>query len=172
MGRLSIDGSKTLPPLWTIIAAFFAAPTVAALVMACLEPLYAGLPSLADRIVRSALIYCLFGAYPMTLIFGVPAFFLLRRRLRPSALNCGLAGASVAGIPSLILAIMPNGTAESIDDGHVTVLHGHRTMWGWLFAGQGVLEMAAFGLLAGLVFWAIVAVGSKRSMLAPMSSHV
>lgn len=142
------------------------------MVMACLEPLYAGLPSLEDRIVRTAMIYCLFGAYPMTLVFGVPAFFVLRKRLRPSVLNCGLAGVGVAGIPTLILAIMPNGTTEAIDDGHVTVLHGHRTMWGWLFAGQGVLEMAAYGLLAGLIFWAIIAVGPKRSTPTSLSGHV
>jgi hypothetical protein len=156
------DRIMTSPPGWRIAAAFIVAPLIAAATMACFEPLYDGLPSEAERIFKTWMIFCLFGAYPATILAGVPTFLFLRSRVRPTALNCTLAGGFVAAAPSLVLSIL-SGPDAAIDDGHVTVRHGHLTLWGWLLEAQVIGEIAAFGLLGGLVFWFIAAARSKSN---------
>jgi hypothetical protein len=153
----------TSPPAWRIAAAFIVAPLIAAATMACYEPLYDGLPSEAERIFKTWMVFCLFGAFPATILAGVPTFLFLRSRVRPTALNCTLAGGFVAAAPSLVLSILSVPDA-AIEDGHVTVRHGHLTLWGWLLRAEFIGEIAAFGLLGGLVFWFIAAAGSKSKV--------
>jgi hypothetical protein len=118
---------------------------------------------MGERILRSFIVYCLIGAYPTTLIFGVPIYFLLRKRVRPSAVNCMLAGGVAAALPWVVLFILPlPAQSGAIDGGHVTILDGHRTIAGWLYAGQAVAAIGGLGLLAGFVFW-VVATRFHRS---------
>jgi hypothetical protein len=151
-----MDHAEALPPRWRVVAAFLVAPFMAALAMAWIEPLYAGIPNLAERVGKTLIWYCLIGAYPTTLVFGVPLFLALRRRVPATALNCILAGGVVAACRWIILLILPPPAGSgAIDGGQVTILNGQRTLAGWLYGAQSVAEVAGSGLLAGLVFWIV-----------------
>src|SRR5215218_2155167 len=76
-----------------VLLAFVLTPLLISFVAACAYPLYAGLPTYWDRVLRSWPIYILFGALPATLIFGIPAFLLLRKLLRISLVSCAAVGA-------------------------------------------------------------------------------
>lgn len=128
--------------------------------MALLEPLYAGLPTTTERLIASAKLYALVGAYPPTLLLGVPAYFVLRRHFAPRLLACALAGAGVAAIPWLLLVLAARPTTASIG-GRATVIDGQYTAYGWLVNGSFLGEIALVGCAAGLVFWAIA--GSRFS---------
>lgn len=149
------------PPLWRILAAFAGAPFAAALLLACVQPAYDGLPSMVDRILRTFLLYLIIGACPPTVLVGLPAYLVLRKRLRPTALNCGLVGAAVASLPWLFLAIVLPGPDYAFDGGHVTVEHGQKTLWGWLDLLTAMGWLALLGAFAGLIFWVIAAAGWK-----------
>jgi hypothetical protein len=153
--------STSSPIRWRIVAAFLLAPLIAAFALACFQPLYAGLPSLSDRILRTTLLYVLFGGYPAALVLGVPAFLILRKKLRPSALNCAVTGAVVASFPWLLLGLISN-PDYAYSNGHITHQNGAKTWWGWVDLFTSVSDIAALGGLAGVVFWAIAAAGISR----------
>ena len=149
------------PVWWRVVAAFVLTPLVAAFAFACFQPLYAGLPSLSDRILRTTVVYVLFGGYPAAFVLGVPAFLILRKKLRPSALNCAATGAVVASFPWLLVGLISN-PVSAYSNGHVTHQNGAKTWWGWVDLFTFVGEIAAPGALAGVVFWAIAAAGISR----------
>lgn len=149
------------PVWWRVVLAFLLAPLIAAFLFACFQPLYAGLPSFPDRILRTTLLYVLFGGYPATLVLGVPAFLILRERVRPSAWNCAATGAAVASFPWLLLGLVSN-PEHAYSNGHVTHQSGAKTWWGWVDLFTFVSETAALGALAGLVFWTIAAAEISR----------
>lgn len=159
--------ARRRPPAWRIVLAFAVAPSVAALSYACLIPLYAGLPDLADRVWRTFLLYLLFGAYPSALLLGIPAFFILKNYLDPKPLNCALVGAGIASIPWLLIGLRSS-PHYAYSNGHVTHDNGMITIWGLLDLATFVALIAALGFLAGLVFWAVAAAGTRttRSELA------
>ena len=163
-----MDRTAASPPVWRIVSAFIVAPLIAATAMASFEPMVAGpTRSVSESIFESMMLYCLFGAYPATILFGVPAFLCLRHRVRPTALNCSLAGAFVSAMPWLILILLqPNNSSGSVN-GHVTVSWGHITLWGWTLYAEYISEIGAFGLLGGLAFWLIGAAGTKSEAVAP-----
>jgi hypothetical protein len=151
------------PPLWRVIAAFAGAPLAAAFLLACIQPAYDGLPSLADRVFRTFIIYLFIGACPPTVLVGLPTYLILRKRLRPTPLNCALAGAGVASLPWLLLVVALPGADYAFDGGHITVEHGQKTLWGWLDLGTASGALALLGAFAGLVFWVIAAAGRRDS---------
>jgi hypothetical protein len=71
----------SFPPFWRAALGFLVAPGVAALAFASVSPFFEGLPSLTDRIVRSAEAVSLV-VYPMAVIFGVQDVALRREGLR------------------------------------------------------------------------------------------
>jgi hypothetical protein len=115
-----------------------------------------------DRVLRTSIAYLVFGAYPSAVIIGLPTFLALKRRVKPTAFNCALVGAFVASLPWLALGLL--GTADySYDDGHITAIHGQKTLWGWIYLAELVGQIALIGLLGGLVFWLVAMVGLKSS---------
>lgn len=140
-----------------VILGFIIAPLVAALLLAALVPLYAGLHSLPERIFRTLPLYLVVGGYVPTIIFGIPAYFLLRKRLRPTAVNCALIGAAVAIAPWFILRLVTPLPNEAFSGGHVTVLHQYYTFWGWLDLATNVGYLFLLGAFAGFVFWFVAA---------------
>jgi hypothetical protein len=156
----------TQPPVWRVAAAFAIAPLAASLVYALMAPAYAGLPRFSDRVIRTAMVY-LFGAYPQSLLLGVPALLALRKRLRPTPVTCGLVGAIIASAPWLILGMLT--TADySYDDGHVTAVHGQKTFWGWVDLADFTGQLATLGALGGVVFWMIAAAGRRPANSGPI----
>ena len=151
-----MERSESSPPVWSVALGFSLGPGVAAALFALASPMYAGLPDMADRIVRTAVAVA-WVVYPVALTFGLPLYFVLRRRARPTALNCAVAGGFVAALPWLLLSII---TPNEASTGNVVTVHNHlRTTAGWLELLQVVGGISIFGAVAGLVFWCAVSVG-------------
>jgi hypothetical protein len=149
---------RSYPPIWRSFAAFLIVPGVAALVMAVIMPAYDGISDPLERIWRSALVFAVVGAYPATVILGLPAFFILRRRFEATLLNCSLTGAVVAALPWLILSSLSTPDSASIG-GRATVLHGSLTPYGWLTSLTSIGQIALFGAGGGMLFWFVAAAG-------------
>lgn len=146
----------TSPRAWRVIAAFLIAPAVAAFVLAWTSPLFGGVTDKAERLVSSFRLYALGGAYPTTLLFGLPAYLLLRGRVRPTVLSCAIAGAAVAAAPWLLLTVLGAPEQASLN-GYVTAVDGRRTAWGWLMEARFIAEIGSMGAIGGVVFWIVAA---------------
>jgi hypothetical protein len=151
---------RTDPPAWRIIAAFLIVPGAAALLLALVMPAYDGITDPLERVWRSALVFAVVGAYPPTIILGVPAFFMLRRHFQPKLVNCSLTGAAVAALPWLILSTLSQPDSASIG-GRSTVIDGSLTTYGWFTNLTAVGQIAAIGAVGGALFWLIAAAGSR-----------
>jgi hypothetical protein len=139
-----------------VIAAFVLTPFLAALAFAAAFPLYGGLPHYLDRVVRSAMLYWIFGALPWALLFGIPAYLVLKKVLLPRLLWCALAGAIIAALPWLLLGLNPSADQASVG-GRATVINGDYTAFGWQQFAQSILVIAAGGAAGGAIFWLIAA---------------
>ncbi len=124
-------------------------------------PGYDGLSDPIERIWRSTVMYAVVGAYPTTVIFGLPAFFLLRDRINATLLNCCATGAAVAALPWLIITTLFQPDSASVD-GRNTVVDGSLTAYGWLTNLTFVGQIALFGAVGGGLFWLIAAAGSGK----------
>ena len=144
-----------------MLAALCIAPATAALACALVMPEFAGLNSYPLRVALSYPYFAVAGLLT-TAIFGLPAFFILRRYLQPTLLSCAAAGAFVAACPWLLITILPSGADEASMDGHVTVLHGHNTVWQYIYGFQIAGLVALFGLVGGVCFWAVIRRGEQR----------
>ncbi|WP_165899621.1 hypothetical protein [Sphingomonas sp. PP-CE-1G-424] len=156
----TVRPERSYPPIWRIIAAFLIVPGVAALVMAIMMPAYDGISDPLERIWRSALVFAVVGAYPATVILGLPAFLILRRRFEATLLNCSLTGAVAAALPWLILSSLITPDSASTG-GRATVLHGSLTPYGWLTNLTFIGQIALFGAGGGMLFWLFAAAGWK-----------
>jgi hypothetical protein len=154
------DPERVYPTTWRIVAAFMIVPSAASLLLAILNPAYEGLSNQLERIWRSALVFAVFGAYPATVILGLPAFFMLRRHFDANLVNCSLTGAGVASLPRFILSTLSLPDNASID-GRATVIDGSLTPYGWLTNLTSVGEIALLGASSGVLFWLIAAAGSR-----------
>lgn len=145
------------PPAWRIAVAFLAAPVAAAIAVAWFDSLRGELREPAGRVLSTAIAYALVGTYPPTLVLGVPAFFALRKRLRPTALNCVLVGAAVAALPWFLIGLLlPGGDSAEIN-GQAARIDGRTTLWGWFVVGRFVAMVAGTGAVGGAVFWLVAA---------------
>ena len=144
-----------------LIVAFTIVPGAAALMMAAIEPAYAGIDSQFERVWRTTIVFALYGAYPSALIFGVPTYVFLRQKVAPSWFSSTLAGAFVAALPWLLIVLFAPEADQASIGGKATVIDGSRTFHGWVSDLQLVGQIGLFGAIAGLLFWAIVAVGHR-----------
>jgi len=150
----------TYPSIWRVILAFVVVPGAAALLMAIVMPAYEGITDPLERIWRSAVAFAVFGAYPPAFIIGLPAFFMLRRHVDATIINCAATGAVVAALPWLVLALLSRPDNASIG-GRSTVINGSLTAYGWLMNFYYVGQIALLGTIAGALFWFIAAAGSR-----------
>ncbi len=148
------------PPAWRIILAFLLVPAFASLVLACGAPLGSG-ADMSERILSTTMLYAVFGAYPATILFGLPAFALLHGRAEPTILRCAAVGAAVAAAPWLLLSLFSSPNSASFE-GHATVVDGWRTAWGWIIATRAIAVIAAAGAIGGVAFWIVAAARLKR----------
>ncbi|NJR80897.1 hypothetical protein [Sphingomonas corticis] len=151
---------RTYPSIWRVILAFVVVPGAAALLMAIVMPAYEGITDPLERIWRSAVAFAVFGAYPPAFIIGLPAFFMLRRHVDATIINCAATGAVVAALPWLGLALLSRPDNASIG-GRSTVINGSLTAYGWLMNFYYVGQIALLGTIAGALFWFIAAAGSR-----------
>jgi hypothetical protein len=68
-----------------------------------------------------------------------------------------------AALPWAILGLLPSAATEESVGGRPTVIDGVRTADGWFLAAQSVCQIAAFGLLGGVVFWAVAILIGRKS---------
>ena len=151
---------RTYPPAWRVALAFALAPGAAALFMALLTPAYDGLPSWFERVWRTAQILSAIGAYPSALVFGLPAYLMLRRHFSANLLGCLIVGFVVAALPWALLLI-GSGASEASINGRATVINGQTTAYGWLKNAEFLLTIGLFGAFGGFVFWAVAAAGHR-----------
>jgi len=144
------------PPWWRVLLAFATVPGIAALALATASPAYDGLDRYFERVWRTWFMFAIF-AYPLGLLFGLPAYGILRNILKPTWLNCTLAGACVAAAPWLIFALLPSSADQASIGGRATVVNGTTTAYGYLVAMQFVGIIALCGAIAGFLFWLIAA---------------
>lgn len=148
------------PPIRRLILGLAIGPAVAALVFATVSALFGGLPSLLVRIWQT-FVTTLWGVHPVTLVFVLPLYLLLQDLLRPSLLNCALAGAAVSAFPWLVLGLL--GKPEEPSIGSIVTVHNHmRTLAGWGERLHIVGGMAILGVIAGTLFWARAVIGPRR----------
>jgi len=160
---MEASANRTYPPTWRALLAFAIVPGFAAFLMAAVEPAYAGLASPFERIWRTGVIFSLFGAYPLAVIFGLPVYFILRAKLAGTWLNCAVTGAAVAGLPWFLLTLFGSGADQASIGGRATVIDGARTAYGWMVQLQFVGLIALYGAAAGWLFWLIAAAGAQQS---------
>jgi len=149
------------PPWWRIAVALIVVPLVASFAFAIYSPAYQGLPDMRDRVVQTARVVAFFGAYPPTVVLGIPLIFYFRGRVRASLANCAMAGAFVATFPWLCITVF-SGPDEAWTNNHITYHHGMMTWWGLLETVELIAEIAVFGIAAGGLFWLIAASGLKN----------
>ena len=135
-----------------LLPAFALAPLVPALLIS--------MPSLLDErsfssFVRLATLYALIGGYLPTILFGLPALFVLRRWLRPRLIWTVLASALVATAPWCLLLLLPGQNDFSSVGGQITVQDGKRTLLGWIEVSKMLGLIFALGAIGGTVFWLI-----------------
>lgn len=149
------------PQRWRVLLAFIIVPGVAAFLMAMIDPAYDGLDAPFERIWRTAVVFAMFGAYPSALVFGVPGYMILRKRVAGTWFNCAAAGAAVAALPWLLIVLFGPRADQASIGGKATVIDGTKTAYGWLSDFQFIGTIALFGCLAGVLFWLIAATGKK-----------
>ena len=98
--------SEMTPPAWRISLAFMVAPMVGAFVLACMVPLGPPNAGLVTQVARSTPGYTV-GGWLVAVVIGVPTLFFVQsvHGIRLTALRCAVAGALVAGVPFLALAV-------------------------------------------------------------------
>lgn len=124
------------PPLWRLFLALIVAPAVPAALYA--GWIWSGSLSQASYLSHVRLIAGL-GAYPATLLLGLPALFFLRGEVAPTLRRAMLIGGAIASVPWLLL--LPFGAAANADLG------------GYLL--EAVLPAFLLGLLGGAVFYLV-----------------
>jgi len=156
-------------PVWRVIAAFVVAPLPVAISFAFAamgdEPL-----GQVHRFLATLFLGLVFFAYPAVVLLAIPAYLFLRRRVRPTWVNCALAGTAVTVLPWLVLTLLATPESE-FGGGHFTVEHGNRTIWGWLDVMRSVGMVAVMGAITGLVFWIVAALGAKPIQEPAQTAH-
>lgn len=161
---------KTLPspPWWRITVALIVVPLIASFAYAVYSPAYQGLPDMMERVVRTTEVVAVIGAYPPTLVLGIPLLLYFWGRVGPSLANCVMAGAFVATFPWICLVVF-SGPDQAYTDDHITYQNGMMTWWGFLETAELLAEIAVFGIAAGGLFWLVAAASVKRQ---PVSDTV
>lgn len=143
---------KPTPRFWRVALGFVLAPLVPAMLFGLLDP---GLIGLAAML-----------AYPSAILFGLPAYIVLRRLLRPRLLAIAVVGGLVAIAPFVVLTIFPSAIEASSND-CVSVKAGHTTLCGTVESVKMMLLIFPLGALGGLVFWLCAVCGDTRLTRAP-----
>ncbi|TRW15199.1 hypothetical protein [Glacieibacterium frigidum] len=141
------------PETWRVVLAFALAPAVPATV-ASATTLWDGHDN--GGWFGTWKLYAVVGGYLPALLLGLPAWFVLRNRVAPGYGAAMLAGAIVAALPWVLLALLAGNPDNASQGGVVTVVDGTRTLGGWIALLRSVGLIAALGALGGVVFRVVV----------------
>ena len=114
----------------------------------------AGRASEALVFVVPAIMVCL----AVTVVFCLPAYFLLRRYWKVGLVECVVSGAIAAVLLNVVLFVasrvaFSDGGYSAGDSGGATYIDGKLTAHGWAVALQGVLYNMILGVSIGVSFW-------------------
>jgi hypothetical protein len=153
-----------MPPLprpnpWRVALGFLLAPVFAAGLFAVL----------ADGPDFGLFLVSLFyGAIPATILIGIPAYFVLRNRVRPRLITLAAGGGVVAIVPWVIILMLSVGDHAEVGD-CVAVVNGRTTWCGYLDNLKFLGMIFGLGVFGGIVFWSCVVWGDLR-LSAPLGS--
>jgi hypothetical protein len=107
----------------------------------------------------------LFVALPLTVVFGIPLFLMLRKRVRLTFWASSLAGVAVLYLP-LAIFLLILASQQTPSDGRGP---------GWLEVVEAFGVAAVLGSVAGFVFWLIAVTGPKPkkqdAAVVPSGAH-
>jgi hypothetical protein len=138
------------PKPWRLALGFLVAPLVPAALW-LMPGLWHGtsITSFGSQV----MLVVIYGPYPATVLLGLPAYFMLRRRLSPRLITVALAGGLIAAAPwSMLMPLLPNPSDAWIESCH-TVIAGHTTWCGYLEGMKFVALVFGLGVIGGLAFW-------------------
>jgi hypothetical protein len=145
-----------MPPIklnvWRVLLGFMLAPLVPALALSLIH--FGG--------VHAIPLVLIYDALPATIIFGIPFFVLLYRRVQPRIVTIVVMGGIVAVLPRLWPMLAPAASHAQIDD-CVTIENGRTTWCGLLWNMKFLSIVFAYGAFGGLVFWFCVVWRSWRA---------
>jgi hypothetical protein len=151
--RIQMSGSLQGPPqpkLWRVALGFLMAPLAPAALW-LLPGLWHGTPLASLR--SLVMLVAMVGGYPAVVLLGVPAYFLLRRRLRPRLITVALAGGLIAAAPwAAWLPLLPN-PSDAWDSRCHRVIDGHTTLCGYVEDMQFIALVFGLGVIGGIAFW-------------------
>jgi hypothetical protein len=92
----------------------------------------------------------------LSLLVGVPLYFLLRRYRSISLVDCVLSGVAIAVLVNATVLVFPSSPGYSAGDhGGATVVNGHLTTHGFISALVATAAQSLLGAAIGLCFWVI-----------------
>lgn len=95
-----------------------------------------------------------FVALAHAVLLGVPAYLLLRPRLRVGFIACCIGGFAVGAVPLGILGLFTMTMLTSASTGGTpTVVNHVPTLAGWIEYAEGVGWAGLLGLIGGVAFW-------------------
>lgn len=106
-----------------------------------------------QRFLGWVMLIAIYGAVPSALILGVPAYFILRRYLKPRFITFVLVGGVIAALPWLLLSLLPGKNFFTSYNSCKTVIDGARTWCDYLEVFKFSARNFAFGSIGGAVFW-------------------
>ena len=145
-------GDGTQPSVWRVLLAFAVAPLAAAILFTLVE-------GDSMRMLGSTAII---GAYGPAIIFGVPAYFLLRNRVRMRLVASIIVGGLIAALPWFLLTLQPGPDQATLGD-CVAVIDGKTTLCGFFQTLLWLGQIALYGAFGGLVFWICAAWQPRRA---------
>jgi len=145
---------RTAPKLCRrrLVLAFILAPLAPALLIS-LPTLFDGLDN--GGLLKTVAMFALFGGYPATLIFGVPAFLILKRWVRPRLVWIMLTGGLVAAAPVALSLLLTRPPEFASIDGQVIAQAGRLTKAGWIQHLYMLGAIFTLGVIGGLAFWIV-----------------
>jgi hypothetical protein len=143
------EALEAQPKPWRVLLAFALAPLAAAFLFSLIE---------GGKLWDVAVL----GAYAPAIVLGVPAYFLLRRRLRPRLVTLVLASGIIAAAPWALLSFFSQADQATVGN-CVAVVDGKTTWCGFLHTLLWLGQIFAYGAFGGLVFWICAAWKPRRT---------
>jgi hypothetical protein len=115
------------------------------------------------------LLVAIYGGYPATVLLGLPAYFLLRRRLSPKLVTVALVGGLIAAAPWPVLMLLSPNPHDAWIGSCQTVMDGRTTWCGYLEGMKFVALVFCLGVIGGITFW-ICAIWRDARLLGSSAS--
>jgi hypothetical protein len=120
---------------------------------------------------RAARVWCIafITAFAHAIVFGLPTYFLLRKKNLARWWASGLCGFIIGCIPFAILTFPFGPSNHSFSaDGIPMIVNGVPTLVGWKSYIEGTLKFGGYGLSGGLAAWCVWYLASSKRKASPL----